>query len=52
MHAHLHKCIDAAGAIGSPTVGTHVGPNPHGSVTQNLAEEPGARYWLWPSVTP
>ena len=38
MHAHLHKCIDAAAAIGSPTVGTFVGRNPHRSVAQNLAE--------------
>jgi sugar phosphate isomerase/epimerase len=38
MHAHLHRCIDAAAAIGSPTVGTFVGRNPHRSVKENLAE--------------
>lgn len=38
MHAHLHKCIDAAAAIGAPTVGTFVGRNPHRSVKDNLVE--------------
>jgi sugar phosphate isomerase/epimerase len=38
MHAHLHKCIDAAAAVGSPTVGTFVGRNPYKSVKENLAE--------------
>jgi sugar phosphate isomerase/epimerase len=38
MHAHLARCIDAAAAIGAPTVGTFVGRNPHRSVKQNLAE--------------
>jgi len=38
MHAHLHKCIDAAAAIGCPTVGTFVGRDPRRSVKDNLAE--------------
>ena len=38
MHAHLHRCIDAAAAIGSPTVGTFVGRDPRRSVKQNLVE--------------
>lgn len=38
MHAHLHKCIDAAAAVGAPTVGTFVGRNPHRSVAENLRE--------------
>lgn len=38
MHAHLHKCIDAAAAIGAPTVGTFVGRDPRKSVAENLAE--------------
>jgi sugar phosphate isomerase/epimerase len=38
MHAHLHRCIDAAAAIGAPTVGTFVGRNPHRSVKDNLVE--------------
>jgi sugar phosphate isomerase/epimerase len=38
MHAHLHRCIDAAAAIGSPTVGTFVGRDPRRSVKENLAE--------------
>jgi sugar phosphate isomerase/epimerase len=38
MYAHLHKLIDAAPLVGSPTVGTFVGRNPHKSVRENLKD--------------
>jgi sugar phosphate isomerase/epimerase len=37
-HAHLSKCIDAAGLLGCPTVGTFIGRNPERSVVQNLKD--------------
>ncbi len=38
VNAHILRCIDAAAAIGSPTVGTFVGRHPGQSVKENLAE--------------
>lgn len=38
MHAHLHKVIDAAAAIGCPTVGAFVGRNPNLSIANSLKE--------------
>ncbi len=38
MHAHLHRLIGAAPLVGSPTVGTFVGRNPHKSVAENLKD--------------
>lgn len=38
VHAHVRRCIDAAAAIGSPTVGTFVGRDWTKSVRENLAE--------------
>jgi sugar phosphate isomerase/epimerase len=36
IHRHLHACIDAAAAVGSPTVGTFVGRDPRLPVKENL----------------
>jgi len=36
VHAHLRKVIDAAAAIGSPTVGTFIGRDPNRTVAENL----------------
>ncbi|HWL84533.1 MAG TPA: sugar phosphate isomerase/epimerase [Polyangiaceae bacterium] len=38
VHAHLRCCIDAAAALGVPTVGTFVGRDPTQSVANNLRE--------------
>jgi sugar phosphate isomerase/epimerase len=36
VHAHVHRCIDAASRLGCPTVGTFVGRDPTCSVAENL----------------
>jgi sugar phosphate isomerase/epimerase len=38
IHEHLHRCIDAAAAIGSPTVGTFIGRDPSKPVAENLRQ--------------
>ena len=38
IHAHLHRCIDAAALLGCPTVGTFVGRDPGRSVAENLRD--------------
>ena len=38
VHAHVHRCIDAAASLGCPTVGTFVGRDPTRSVAENLRE--------------
>ncbi len=38
IHAHLHACIDAAAALGVPTVGTFVGRHPGRTVAENLRD--------------
>jgi sugar phosphate isomerase/epimerase len=38
VHAHLRACIDAAGALGIPTVGTFVGRHPGRTVAENLKD--------------
>ncbi|MDL5156348.1 sugar phosphate isomerase/epimerase family protein [Actinomycetospora termitidis] len=38
VHEHLHTCIDAAAALGVPTVGTFVGRHPGRTVAENLAD--------------
>jgi sugar phosphate isomerase/epimerase len=38
VHAHVHRCIDAAALLGCPTVGTFVGRHPGRSVADNLAD--------------
>lgn len=38
IHRHLHACIDAAAAVGSPTVGTFIGRDPRLPVKENLHE--------------
>ena len=38
IHRHLHACIDAAAAVGSPTVGTFIGRDPRLPVRENLQE--------------
>jgi sugar phosphate isomerase/epimerase len=37
-HDHVRACIDAAAALGCPTVGTFVGRNPGRSVAENLRD--------------
>jgi sugar phosphate isomerase/epimerase len=37
-HEHLHRCIDAASALGIPAVGTFIGRNPARSVAESLRE--------------
>lgn len=38
VHTHLHACIDAAAALGIPTVGTFVGRHPALTVRENLKD--------------
>jgi sugar phosphate isomerase/epimerase len=38
VNRHVHACIEAAAAVGSPTVGTFVGRDPRKSVKENLLE--------------
>lgn len=38
VHAHVRRCIDAAAALGVPTVGTFIGRDPTRRVTENLQE--------------
>jgi sugar phosphate isomerase/epimerase len=38
INAHVRRCIDAAGDLGCPTVGTFVGRHPGRSVRENLAD--------------
>lgn len=38
VHAHVRRCIDAAAALGVPTVGTFIGRDPTRPVTENLQE--------------
>lgn len=38
VNRHVLRCIDAAAALGCPTVGTFVGRDPGRSVAENLAE--------------
>ncbi|WP_420122323.1 sugar phosphate isomerase/epimerase family protein [Nakamurella sp.] len=38
VHDHLHAVIDAAAALGCPTVGTFVGRHPGRTVAENLAD--------------
>ena len=38
IHEHLHACIDAAAALGVPTVGTFVGRHPGRTVAENLRD--------------
>ena len=38
INEHVHRCIDAAAAVGCPTVGTFVGRDPGRSVSENLRE--------------
>jgi sugar phosphate isomerase/epimerase len=38
VHDHLRACIDAAAALGCPTVGTFVGRHPGRTVRENLAD--------------
>jgi sugar phosphate isomerase/epimerase len=38
INRHVHACIDAAAAVGSPTVGTFIGRDFRKSVKENLAE--------------
>jgi sugar phosphate isomerase/epimerase len=38
VHAHVHRCIDAAALLGCPTVGTFVGRDPSKTVAENLRE--------------
>jgi sugar phosphate isomerase/epimerase len=38
VNEHVRKCIDAAAALGCPTVGTFVGRHPGRSVRENLAD--------------
>jgi sugar phosphate isomerase/epimerase len=37
-HEHLRACIDAAAALGCPTVGTFVGRDPNRTVAENLRQ--------------
>jgi sugar phosphate isomerase/epimerase len=37
-HRHLHACIDAAAALGCPTVGTFIGRHPGRTVADNLRD--------------
>jgi sugar phosphate isomerase/epimerase len=41
-HRHLHACIDAAAALGCPTVGTFVGRHPGRTVAENLLDAEAA----------
>jgi sugar phosphate isomerase/epimerase len=36
VHAHVHRCIDAAAQLGCPTVGTFIGRDPTRPVAENL----------------
>ncbi len=38
VHAHVRRCIDAAAALGVPTVGTFIGRDPTRRVTENLRD--------------
>jgi sugar phosphate isomerase/epimerase len=38
VHEHVRACIDAAGLLGAPTVGTFVGRHPGKTVAENLRE--------------
>ena len=38
VNQHVHRCIDAAAALGCPTVGTFVGRDPTRTVSENLRE--------------
>jgi sugar phosphate isomerase/epimerase len=38
VNGHVRACIDAAGALGCPAVGTFIGRDPARSVAENLAE--------------
>jgi sugar phosphate isomerase/epimerase len=38
VHEHVHRCIDAAAALGCPTVGTFIGRDPTKPVADNLRE--------------
>jgi sugar phosphate isomerase/epimerase len=38
VHTHLKRCIDAAGMLGCPTVGTFVGRHPGRTVAENLLD--------------
>jgi sugar phosphate isomerase/epimerase len=38
IHAHVHRCIDAAALVGCPTVGTFVGRDPTRTVAENLRD--------------
>jgi sugar phosphate isomerase/epimerase len=37
-HDHVHACLDAAAALGCPTVGTFIGRDPGKSVAENLRD--------------
>jgi sugar phosphate isomerase/epimerase len=41
-HEHLHACIDAAAALGCPTVGTFIGRDPGRTVAENLRDAEAA----------
>ena len=38
VHAHVRRCVDAAAALGVPTVGTFIGRDPTRRVTDNLRD--------------
>jgi sugar phosphate isomerase/epimerase len=38
VHTHVRRCVDAAAALGVPTVGTFIGRDPTRSVTDNLRD--------------